>query len=81
VKRLGLIRTAGGEDYECGTPWPRMRLENVRLLVEPRPGERVLYVGSAARRPGFFPVLRTLERLAGSRVELLGYRICLRGRL
>jgi ubiquinone/menaquinone biosynthesis C-methylase UbiE len=32
------------------------------------------------RRPGFFPALRTLERLAGSRVELLGYRICLRAR-
>jgi ubiquinone/menaquinone biosynthesis C-methylase UbiE len=32
------------------------------------------------RRPGFYPGLRTLERLAGGRVELLGYRICLRAR-
>jgi SAM-dependent methyltransferase len=32
------------------------------------------------RRPGFFPVLRTFERALGGRVELLGYRICLRGR-
>jgi ubiquinone/menaquinone biosynthesis C-methylase UbiE len=32
------------------------------------------------RRPGFYPVLRTLERLAGGRVELLGYRICIRAR-
>jgi SAM-dependent methyltransferase len=32
------------------------------------------------RRPSFYPVLRRLERLAGGRVELLGYRICMRGR-
>jgi SAM-dependent methyltransferase len=226
--KLGLIRTGAADDYddafmdamaseyERGTAWTRMRLENVRLLVDPHPGDRVLDVGSAAgaiahhlstlgcdtvgvdrseagvrrarvcypqlrfevadaaalpfaggsfdkavaadvtehlddptlramlaecrrvlvpggtlsihtpnprhlierlkarnlvlaqnpthiglrtgsklraeleragfdveldlRRPGFFPVLRTLERLAGSRVELLGYRICIRAR-
>lgn len=58
--RLGLIRTGAAEEYdyafmdamaseyERGTAWTRMRLENVRLLVEPRPGDRVLDVGSAA---------------------------------
>jgi ubiquinone/menaquinone biosynthesis C-methylase UbiE len=228
VRGLGLIRTGAADDYddafmdamaseyERGTAWTQMRLENVRLLVDPRPGDRVLDVGSAAgaiahhlstlgcetvgvdlsepgvrrarerypelrfevadaavlpfpdgsfdkavaadvtehlddrtlramlaecrrvlvpggtlsihtpnplhlierlkarnlvlaqnpthiglrtgdqlraeleragfdveldlRRPGFFPVLRTLERLAGSRIELLGYRICIRAR-
>ncbi len=228
MRGLGLIRTGAASDYddafmdamaseyERGTAWSRMRLENVRLLVDPRPGDRVLDIGSAAgaithflsglgcdavgidlsepgvrrarerypelrfevadaatlpfpdgsfdkvvaadvtehlddatlrgmlaecrrvlvpggtlsihtpnpkhlierlkarnlvlaqnpthiglrtggelrgeleradfaveldlRRPGFFPVLRTLERLAGGRVELLGYRICIRAR-
>jgi len=32
------------------------------------------------RRPSFYPGLRTLERLAAGRVELLGYRICIRSR-
>ena len=57
--RLGWIRTGAGEEYdrefmdamsseyERQTPWTRMRLENVRLLVDPRPGDRVLDVGSA----------------------------------
>ena len=31
-------------------------------------------------RPSFFPVLRTLERAAGSRLALLRYRLCLRAR-
>jgi SAM-dependent methyltransferase len=31
-------------------------------------------------RPSFFPGLRTLERVAGGRVEALRYRICLRAR-
>ena len=59
VKGLGLIRTGAGEEYdeefmdamaseyERQTSWTRMRLENVRLLVDPQPGERVLDVGSA----------------------------------
>ncbi len=59
-RRLGLVRTAAGEEYdeafmdamaseyERQTPWTRMRLESVRLLVDPHPGERVLDVGSAA---------------------------------
>ncbi|HET7573252.1 MAG TPA: methyltransferase domain-containing protein [Gaiellaceae bacterium] len=58
--RLGWIRTGAADDYgeefqdamaseyERGTPWTRMRLENVRLLVDPRPGDRVLDLGSAA---------------------------------
>ncbi len=58
--RLAWIRTGAAADYdeafmeamasayERGTPWTRMRLENVRLLVDPRPGDRVLDVGSAA---------------------------------
>jgi ubiquinone/menaquinone biosynthesis C-methylase UbiE len=60
VRGLGLIRTGAAGDYddafmdamaseyERGTAWSRMRLENVRLLVDPRPGDRVLDVGSAA---------------------------------
>ena len=32
------------------------------------------------KRPGFFPVLRTLERVSAGRVDLLGYRICMRAR-
>ncbi|MGH3050484.1 MAG: class I SAM-dependent methyltransferase, partial [Gaiellaceae bacterium] len=58
--KLGWIRTGAGEgydeefmeamasEYERQTPWTRMRLENVRLLVDPRPGERVLDVGTAS---------------------------------
>lgn len=58
--RLGLIKTgasaeyddefmeAMASEYERMTPWTRMRLENVRLLVDPQPGDRVLDVGSAA---------------------------------
>jgi SAM-dependent methyltransferase len=60
VRRLGLIRTGAAEEYddafmdamaseyERGTAWTRMRLENVRVIVDPRPGDRVLDVGSAA---------------------------------
>jgi ubiquinone/menaquinone biosynthesis C-methylase UbiE len=60
VKGLGFIRTGVAEEYDEGfmdamaseyerqTAWTRMRLESVRLLVDPRPGERVLDVGSAA---------------------------------
>jgi SAM-dependent methyltransferase len=60
VRGLGLIRTGAAGDYddafmdamaseyERGTAWSRMRLANVRLLVDPRPGDRVLDVGSAA---------------------------------
>ena len=60
MKRLGIVKTAAGEgydaefmdamasEYERGTPWTVMRLENVRLLVEPRRGDRVLDLGSAA---------------------------------
>ncbi len=39
---------AMASEYERQTPWTRMRLENVRLLVDPQPGDRVLDVGSAA---------------------------------
>lgn len=58
--RLAWIRTGAADDYddafqeamaseyEQQTPWSRMRLENVRLLVEPRPGERIVDLGSAA---------------------------------
>jgi ubiquinone/menaquinone biosynthesis C-methylase UbiE len=58
--RLAFIRTGAADDYgddfqgamaseyERGTPWTRMRLENVRLLVDPRPGDRVLDIGTAA---------------------------------
>jgi ubiquinone/menaquinone biosynthesis C-methylase UbiE len=58
--RLGLIRTGAAEDYddafmdamaseyEGGTAWTRMRLENVRLLVDPQPGDRVLDLGTAS---------------------------------
>jgi ubiquinone/menaquinone biosynthesis C-methylase UbiE len=57
--RLGWIRTGAGDEYdeafmdamsseyERQTAWTRMRLENVRLLVDPNPGDRVLDVGSA----------------------------------
>lgn len=57
--RLAWIRTGAGEEYdeafmdamtseyERQTAWTRMRLENVRLLVDPHPGDRVLDVGSA----------------------------------
>jgi ubiquinone/menaquinone biosynthesis C-methylase UbiE len=60
VKGLGFIRTGAADsydeafmeamasEYERQTPWTRMRLENVRLLVDPRPGDRVLDLGSAA---------------------------------
>ena len=60
--RLAFIRTSAADDYgdefqsamaseyEQGTPWTRMRLENVRLLVDPRPGDRVLDIGTAAER-------------------------------
>ena len=58
--RLAWIRTGAAADYDDAfmdamaseydrrTPWTRMRIENVRLLVDPRPGDRVLDVGSAA---------------------------------
>jgi SAM-dependent methyltransferase len=58
--RLAWIRTGAAGDYDEAfmdamaseydrqTPWTRMRLENVRLLVDPRPGDRILDVGSAA---------------------------------
>jgi ubiquinone/menaquinone biosynthesis C-methylase UbiE len=58
--KLAWIKTGAAEDYddafmdamaseyERGTAWTRMRLENVRLLVDPHPGDRVLDVGSAA---------------------------------
>lgn len=58
--RFGLIKTGASEEYddafmeamaseyERQTPWTVMRLENVRLLVEPQPGDRVLDIGSAA---------------------------------
>ena len=60
MKRFGLIKTGASEDYddtfmdamaseyERRTPWTVMRLENVRLLVDPHPGDRVLDIGSAA---------------------------------
>jgi len=60
MRGLGLIRTGAADDYgdvfmdamaseyERGTAWTRMRLENVRLLVDPQPGDRVLDVGSAS---------------------------------
>lgn len=58
--RLAWIRTGAAADYEDAfqeamaseyerrTPWTRMRLENVRLLVDPHPGDRVLDVGTAS---------------------------------
>jgi len=58
--KLAFIRTGAADDYgdefqdamateyERRTPWTRMRLENVRLLVDPHPGDRVLDIGSAA---------------------------------
>ena len=58
--RLAFIRTSAADDYcdefqsamaseyEQGTPWTRMRLENVRLLVDPQSGDRVLDIGTAA---------------------------------
>lgn len=60
MKKLGLVKTAAGEGYDEAfmdamaseyaekTPWTRMRLENVELLVDPHPGDRVLDIGSAA---------------------------------
>ncbi len=60
MKRLGLVKTAAGDgydavfmdamasEYERRTPWTVMRLENVRFLVDPRPRDRVLDLGSAA---------------------------------
>ena len=68
--RLAWIRTGAADsydeafmdamasEYERLTPWTRMRLENVRLLVEPSPGDRVLDVGSAAG--SIAPFLSTL---------------------
>ena len=58
--KLGFIRTGAADDYgdefqdameseyERQTPWTRMRLDNVRMLVDPKPGDRVLDIGSAA---------------------------------
>ena len=40
--------------YLRQTPWTRLRLEAVRSLVEPRPGERVLDLGCAAGAVGHF---------------------------
>ena len=60
MKKLGVVKTAAGEGYDETfmdamaseyaekTPWTRMRLENVQLLVDPQPGDRVLDIGSAA---------------------------------
>ena len=60
MKKLGLVKTAAGEGYDADfmdamaseyddkTPWTVMRLENVRFLVDPHPGDRVLDLGSAA---------------------------------
>jgi len=60
MKRLGLVKTAAGEGYDADfmdamaseydrrTPWTVMRLENIRVLVDPQPGDRVLDLGSAA---------------------------------
>ena len=60
MRKLGLVKTAAGEGYDEAfmdamaseyaeqTPWTRMRLENVELLVDPQPGDRVLDIGSAA---------------------------------
>lgn len=60
MKGLGFIRTGAAEEYDEAfvdamaseydrqTAWTRMRLESVRLLVDPRPGDRVLDVGSSA---------------------------------
>ena len=96
--RLGWIRTGAGDEYdeafmdamaseyERQTPWTRMRLANVRLLVDPRPGERVLDVGSATGAIAHFlstlgcetvgvdlserGVERARERFPGSRFEV-----------
>ena len=58
--RLAFIRTGAAHDYgeefqgamdseyERGTAWTRMRLENVRLLVDPQPGDRVLDIGTGS---------------------------------
>lgn len=60
MRKLGLVKTAAGEGYDADfmdamaseyderTPWTVMRLENVRFLVDPQPGDRVLDLGSAA---------------------------------
>ncbi|HEY3961715.1 MAG TPA: class I SAM-dependent methyltransferase [Gaiellaceae bacterium] len=60
MRRFGLIKTGASEDYddtfmdamaseyERRTPWTVMRLGNVRLLVDPQRGDRVLDIGSAA---------------------------------
>jgi SAM-dependent methyltransferase len=60
VRKLGLVKTAAGEGYDTDfmeamaseyderTPWTVMRLENVRFLVDPQRGDRVLDIGSAA---------------------------------
>lgn len=60
MKRLAFVKTAAGEGYDAEfmdamaseydekTPWTVMRLENVRFLVDPQPGDRVLDLGSAA---------------------------------
>jgi SAM-dependent methyltransferase len=39
---------AMASEYDRRTPWTVMRLENVRLLVDPQPGDRILDIGSAA---------------------------------
>lgn len=58
--KLGFIKTGASAEYDDDfmeamaseyvrmTPWTRMRLENVRLLVDPHAGDRVLDIGSAA---------------------------------
>jgi SAM-dependent methyltransferase len=60
VRKPTFVKTAAGEGYDETfmdamaseyaerTPWTVMRLENVRLLVNPQPGDRVLDIGSAA---------------------------------
>ncbi|HVH51619.1 MAG TPA: methyltransferase domain-containing protein [Gaiellaceae bacterium] len=60
MKRFAFVKTAAGEGYDAEfmdamaseydekTPWTVMRLENVRFLVDPQPGDRVLDLGSAA---------------------------------
>jgi len=87
-----------GGTLSIHTPNPKHLIERLKarnLILEQNPTHIGLRTGVALRheleaagfaveldlrRPGFYPGLRALERLAGARVELLGYRICLRAR-